>query len=163
MSGRLQPGDADYRPARQYSWEPFSPGHELSLKHGAWSPRKVEPLASENVDGVLALAEEHQELAYLAQPQYAHALWSWGQAEARVQLLTEYLLDVGGDLDAEGNVRPASELLLRCQKRADAMRQRLGLDPLSRARLGRDVAATSIDVARMMATHDNTKGDDCEG
>jgi hypothetical protein len=29
------------RPARGYSWPPFAQGHELSLKDGAWSRRKI--------------------------------------------------------------------------------------------------------------------------
>jgi hypothetical protein len=34
------------QPARGYSWEPFRPGNTVALTHGAWSPRKVEPVAS---------------------------------------------------------------------------------------------------------------------
>ncbi len=32
---------AGKRPARGYSWPPFAPGHELSLKHGVYSERKI--------------------------------------------------------------------------------------------------------------------------
>jgi hypothetical protein len=43
--------------ARGYSWPPFEPGHTLSTRHGAYSPRRVEPLAAELVE--LALADPH--------------------------------------------------------------------------------------------------------
>jgi hypothetical protein len=36
----------------------------------------------------------------------------------------------------------------------------LGLDPLSRARLGRDVAASSVDIAMLMARLDERDGED---
>ena len=132
---------------------PFPPGHELSVQHGAYSPRKVDPLATELVDLVLA----DPDCQYVRAPAYRPAVWAWARAEAQVQLLTEYLAARGeesgdgiGDLDKE-RVRSAYLLLHRADARAATGRARLGLDPLSRARLGRDVAAGSVDAARLMA------------
>lgn len=139
------------RPPRGYSWEPFQPGHTLSLHHGAYSPRKVDPLAAELAGQVVALAEqEGSSTTYLTEPSYRASVWAWARAEAKVQLLTEWLMD-RTDLDDEGEVRPAAELLEKVERRAESLRARLGLEPLSRARLGRDVAAGSVDVARLMA------------
>jgi len=42
--------------------------------------------------------------------------------------------------------------LTRLEGQAAAMASRLCLDPTSRARLGRDVAATNVDLARLWAT-----------
>ena len=90
-------------------------------------------------------------LGYLMAPEFAPTLWSWARAEAQIQLLHEYLLDEGGALDDDDDVRPAAEFLEKVERRALKLRERLGLDPLSRARLGRDVVATAVDVARVMA------------
>lgn len=132
---------------------PFSPGHELSLRHGAYSPRHVEPLAAELVELVLA----DPECAHAHAGRWRPALWAWARAEAQVQLLSEYLAkaaeetgDGVGDLDKD-RVRSAYLLLHRAEARADRSRARLGLDPLSAARLGRDRAAGVADTARVMA------------
>lgn len=132
---------------------PFQPGHTLSLQHGAYSPRKVDPLARDLVDQVLA----EPDARHLSAVVYRPALWAWARAEAQVQLLTEYLAKAGeasgdgvGDLDSE-RIRAGYLLLHRAEARAMSGRARLGLDPLSRARLGKDVAAGQLDTARLMA------------
>lgn len=151
----LQP-DGSWRPAHTGQRPPFRPGHELSVQHGAFSPRKVDPLARDLVDQVLA----DPDVRYLQAPAYRLALWAWARAEAQVQLLTEYLAkraeeagDGVGDLGAD-RVRSAYLLLHRAEARATTQRTRLGLDPLSRARLGKDVASAQVDTARLMAELD---------
>ena len=160
-------------PARGYSWAPFKPGndvgqqfqpgHELSTIHGGYSPRKYDPLARELVVDLVALAAAIPELGYLAEPQYRLALWAWARTEARVQLVHEWLIDQGGDLDDDGEVRAAANLLNQLETSAERKRARLGLDPLSRAQLGRDVAAGSLDMARILerlGVDDRKAGDD---
>lgn len=137
----------------------FEPGNEVSLRHGGYSPRKVDPIARE-------LAEDaRSHTPHLAAPQWAAALWAWARAEAQTQLLTEYLSraaestgDGVGDL-ADEKVRAAYLLLHRSEARADRGRARLGLDPLSAARLGRDRAAASLDVARVMQELERREGE----
>jgi len=131
----------------------FQPGHELSVQHGYYSPRRLDPLAVELVESVLT----NPATAYLQAAHWRPALWAWARAEAQVQLLTEYLAKAGeeagdgvGDLNAD-RVRSAYLLLHRAETRATTQRTRLGLDPLSAARLGRDRAATQVDVAKLMA------------
>lgn len=41
------------KPARSYSWPPFEKGNELSVRHGVWSQRKVDPVAEELSSGLL--------------------------------------------------------------------------------------------------------------
>jgi hypothetical protein len=142
-----------WQPAFKRQRPPFPPGHELSTHHGAYSPRKVEPLARELVDAVLA----DPAAAHAHAPAYRYALWAWARAEAQVQLLTEYVIKRGeeagngvGDLEQD-RVRSAYLLLHRAEARATTQRTRLGLDPLSRARLGKDVAAGQLDAARLFA------------
>jgi hypothetical protein len=133
---------------RGYSWEPFKPGHTLTLRHGAWSPRHIDPRARELVDQVAPGVTWWQACDW-------PAVWAWARTEARCELLIEWLADKGGDLDDDDNVRPAADLLTRLSGQAANMRSRLGLDPLSRFRLGRDVAASRVDLAKLWADDDD--------
>lgn len=145
---------ADWTPAFPGQRAPFEPGNTAALQHGAFSPRFVDPLAADLVRLVL----EDPQVGYLTAPAYRPALWAWARAEAQAQLLVEYLARAGqesgdgvGDLDLD-RVRTAYLLLHRAESRADRSRARLGLDPLSRARLGKDVAqAKAADAAALMA------------
>ncbi|KAA1426467.1 hypothetical protein [Nocardioides antri] len=136
---------------------PFAPGNEVADmrwqdSHGAYSPRKVDPLAKELVDLVLA----DPSTAYLQAGHWRPALYAWARAEAQVQLVSEWLADQAtekhpiGDLGDE-RVRAAYLLLHRAETRATTGRTRLGLDPLSAARLGRDKTAAALDAAQLMA------------
>lgn len=132
---------------------PFAPANEVALQHGAWSPRRVDPLAEEIRSRVLA----DPSTAYLLEPRWAPAVHAWARAEAQVQLLTEHLAAVGarsddgvGNLSAK-RVQTAYALLHKAEARALSGRKALGLDPSSAARLGRDKAAGAADAARVMA------------
>lgn len=141
------------RRGRGYSWPPFEPGNMAHLKHGAWSPSLIEPRAAELVEAALA------ETPYLTEPRYTASVWAWARAEARILLLSDYL-DRVGLLDDRGRPRGAVDTLLRCESLAAKARTVLGLDPLSRARLGRDVTAARVDMARLMADAVDETSDD---
>jgi len=142
-------------PARGYKWADATHGNTLALRHGAYSPRRVDPLAAELVEQVTGYIDWLRESD-------TPALWAWARVEARIQLVSEYLIDQGGDIDGDGTVRPAADLLMRLESKAESMRSRLGLDPLSRARLGRDVAASQVDLARLWATEEARPDDGSE-
>lgn len=132
---------------------PFPRGHELSLRHGAWSARHVQPVAAEILQSVL----DDPACEYLTAPRFAAELQAWAVAEARCRLLECYIAklvgesgDGVGDL-ADEATRSAWALLHRCETRAQSGRDRLGLSPLSAARIGRDKAAASVDMAQLMA------------
>jgi hypothetical protein len=140
--------------ARNYSWEPFKPGHTLSTRHGAWSDRRVRPIAEAILQDVL----EDPQCQYLATPRFAAELAAWAVAETRVRLLESYIARLAEDAGDESGVgdladertRSAWSLLHRCEARAMSGRDRLGLSPLSAARIGRDRAAGSLDMAKLM-------------
>ncbi|MCZ7531752.1 MAG: hypothetical protein M5U31_16315 [Acidimicrobiia bacterium] len=88
--------------------------------------------------------------AYLADPVYRPSLRSWAVAEVRCRRLATWI--AAGELDKDGSPRPLSEALRTRETRASNERDRLGLSPLSRARLGRDVAAQNVDLARLWAS-----------
>lgn len=123
-------------------WRDAEPGNTIAQKHGAFSPRVVDPVAASLVENVVEL------VPYLGDPSYEPAVWAWGRAEARVQVLAAWL-DENGPLDEAGDPRPALAALLQFERLAMNHRTRLGLDPLSRAALGRDVAAQQLDLARL--------------
>lgn len=145
---------SEWVPAFEGQRPPLQPGHELTLHHGAYSPRRVDPLAKDLVELMLA----DPALGYLTAPAYRPELWAWARAEARVQLLEEYLDGRAGDESVpdpgDERVRSAELALHRAEARAASGRNRLGLNPLARAKLGKDVAqgqAANADVARIMA------------
>jgi hypothetical protein len=131
-------------PTRGYSWPPFEAGNLAAVRHGAWSPRIVDPLAEELVAAIESTVDWWR-------PCDRPGVMAWARTEARCQLLAEWLADRGGDIDDEDEVRPAADPLTRLEARAESLRSKLGLDPLSRARLGRDVAASQLDLARLWA------------
>jgi|SRR5215211_1596413 len=131
-------------PARQYSRETFAEGNVVPATHGAWVERYTDPVARELVEGVVA------QVSYLGEPSYASAIWAWARNEARIILITKWI-DEHGPLDENGNPRPALNSLREFERLAQTHRSRLGLDPLSRAQLGRDVAAQQVDLARLFA------------
>lgn len=143
--------EGQWVPAFEGQRAPFQPGNEAAVRSGAYSPRKVDPLAKELVDQVLV----DPATGYLQAAHWRPALWAWARAEARVQLLTEWLANQVGDGDqipdpGDERVRAASLELHRAEARATTGRTRLGLDPLSAARLGRDKTAAMLDTAQLM-------------
>jgi hypothetical protein len=143
--------------ARGYSWPPAEPGNFLALKHGAKSPRIVDPLAAEIV------AEAVADAPYLDQPKYRATVMAWAREEARCRLLSDYIERVGL-VDDQGNVARAEGALHRAETRAANLRTACGLTPMSRARLGRDVAQAQVSLTQQLADRqrqrDEAGGDD---
>lgn len=172
--------DSANGPARGYSWPPAEPGNELATRHGAHSERHVGPLAEQIATALLADPDTPQ---YLREPSYAATVRAWSRAEAVVDLLWRWLEQ--HDLDAaltdvtstdedttnakgrsskrttSRHVESVLAQLHRHEVRAMNLRSRLGMDPLSRARLGKDVAAQRVDLARMFA--EMQQADDKDG
>lgn len=138
--------DGVERPA--WSRPPFEPGNELAVTHGAWSVRKLQPAAAKLLEG-LRLDDQ---VAYLRQPAYGPALAAWAQAEARVMLIEVWVdaMPMQAQTESKQGQTSPLELLRKWEATASTHRARLGLDPLSRARLGRDVAATKVDLAVLL-------------
>ncbi|HMM49032.1 MAG TPA: hypothetical protein PKE32_05410 [Miltoncostaeaceae bacterium] len=118
------------------------------MKHGAFTPAVRDPLAARMIAELL----DEPELEYLRQPQYRAAVAAWGRAEAAVYLIDKWVGD-HGMLDEEGTPTPAARYLGRLEGIAARARERLGLDPRSRADLGRAVTATRLDLAQIMADY----------
>lgn len=117
---------------------PFTQGHEITLKHGANSPRRVDPIAAALVTELL----QDESLAYLRAPRYAAAVQAWANTEAKCALIAAWVdqMPIEQAASSKPGTQPVLELLRKWEATAQTHRARLGLDPLSAARLGKDVA-----------------------
>lgn len=136
---------------------PFQPGNPyvakqgntLALKHGADSPARLNPVAEALVLELLA----DDATAYLHAPRYSAAVKAWANAEAKCMLISAWVDGQPIEQAAsskQGQTSPL-ELLRKWEATAQTHRSRLGLDPMSAARLGKDIAQTKqADVAAEM-------------
>lgn len=118
----------------------FSRGNVVSISHGAYSRRVVDPLAKELVDDLVAARPE------LAS--YPEVVWSWGRTEARCLLLSEWVSE-HPIIDSKGRPSPVLRPLVQFERLAQDLRARLGLDPRSEAELVRsraDATKQSFDL-----------------
>jgi hypothetical protein len=115
-------------PRRGYSWPPFQPGHTLSLKHGATSPRVLQPVADRLAAGLGEVAP------WTSARAFAGAVASWAWAEAQAHVLRAWL-DEHGLVDDDGQPRGAAGMLERVEVRLVGLRDRLGLTPLALGKL----------------------------
>ncbi len=132
------------KPARNYSWAPFSPDNTKSLRHGIWSQRTWEPLAEELVGGLLA---DKPDLVG-----YPELLAAWGRAEARCVLLAEYL--IGRFTEGDERSEKVLRFVHQFERLAHDLRRELGLTPGSEAELARSRAEAikgEFDLEALMA------------
>ncbi len=139
-------------PARGYSWEPFTANNTKSLKHGARSERIIAPLAAAIANDLLA---QHSRLR---DNLYREAVLEYSRTLAQVDVLQEWV-DEHGMIGADGKPTGAAEYLLRVRKHASNLAGQLGLTPLANAKLGKDSAAASVDIAKLMAELAKGKAD----
>lgn len=146
-------GELTPAPAQSWQRPPFEKGNTLSIRHGAHSERSIAPIAEKWIETALS------QCAYLNDPSYAPALTAWARFEAKVDLLHDWI-DEYGLIDATGQATPAAKLLPVYEGRASSLRATLGMDPVARAKLQRDAAATQVDLAALMAQEaDNDSND----
>ncbi|WP_174553825.1 hypothetical protein [Rhodococcus marinonascens] len=145
-------GAGEHTPAPVASWQrpPFEKGHTLSTRHGAHSDRKIAPIAARWVETALA------QCAYLNDPSYEPALLAWARFEAKCDLLHEWI-DTHGIIDDGGQATAAAKLLPIYEGRAASLRATLGMDPVARAKLQRDAAATEVDLATLLSQHNESR------
>jgi hypothetical protein len=111
------------------------------MRHGAWSSRRVDPVAQELIAGLL---DDRPDLR-----RYPEAVMAWARAEARCILLASYQVE-HGLVDADGNV-PGGKYVAQFERLATDLRARLGLDPRSEAELARDRADAERSVVDLDA------------
>lgn len=121
------------QPARGYSWLPFEEGNELSIRHGAFSQRRISARALQIRDALLVA------YPYLADDVFVEAIERYTRAEARALLLNEHVMSVAEDHGVEA-VKPYlwSETT-RAEANAAKFAQDCGLDATGHARVARDL------------------------
>ena len=139
---------------------PFAPGNESAVVHGAKSERSVAPLAVQIAEELL---EDAGTPDHLREPMFAPAVQAWARAEAVAELLFRHLgardlqaamtdttsadeeeRSTKGKTTRHSETRRTNAALdqwHRASAHAAALRSKLGLDPASAARVGRDLAA----------------------
>jgi hypothetical protein len=132
-----------------WSRPPFEEGNLVALRHGARSPRVLQPI----VDAVLA--EAAVSASWAMRPAFAAELTSWAWAEARCRVLRHWIDE--HSLLSEESQQAAGELA-RAEARAATARDRLGLNPLALARL-----MTTLDSAPAGTDDDGLAGLKAEG
>jgi len=128
---------------------PFHEGNELAVTHGAYSAKRTDPIARRYID---ELAQDPG-LEYLQAPRFHAALWAWASTMAKVELLQQWVDDmpIQQAADSDKGKTSALELLRKWMATAQTQAARLGLDPLSAARLGKDIAgARQADAATLL-------------
>jgi len=171
---------------------PFRDANEARLIHGARSERYVGPLAARIAEELL---EDANTPDHIREPVFAAAVHAWARAEAVCRLLwawlegrdiidgltaatetTEDETRTRGSTHRKGSSRtvPAVlDTLRRYEAHAASLRSKLGLDPASAARVGRDLAArrymdatplsaalTAIEKRRALTAGNDTAGKD---
>lgn len=162
-------GSVEGTPARHYSWPPFEQGNTAAATHGAWSTRLVAPLAAELERQA---REDPSWPSYLNDASYDAAIADLYWTEAQIlrmrawqagadvdELITEQTDVEGTETASKGRVsrrstsrrRGASlDSMLRLMAHAHAVRKELGLTPMSRFRMRRDVAATEVSLVELL-------------
>lgn len=163
----------EWVPAFPSQRPPFKRGHLDTVTHGATTQRFVGPRAEAILAREMALPSWPP---YLNDPSWAPALRSWSRAEAICELLTDYMSNMSIEdantdvISTDEDTRQYSntheqlfttrksktkrvaaplEMLRKFETVASNHRNRLGLDPMGRARLGKDISQTSNpDLAR---------------
>lgn len=128
-------------PARGYTWPPAAVGNTLALRHGATSPREVQPLAEGFHAAIIEAAP------WTSSPAFAGTVQSWAWAEGQALLLRRWL-DENGMLDGEDEERSAARLLDRIEGRLAKLRDQLGLNPTAAMKVlsqAADLAAATGD------------------
>jgi hypothetical protein len=124
-------------------------GNGHALVHGAHSERAIAPIAERYEAELLKAAP------WTADAAFAPARAALARCEARIVLVGRWLDSHMGSTgnwgsNAASKLRPQTGLLLQLEAQAERLRTQLGLTPLARARLGKNVAGTQVDLARLM-------------
>lgn len=128
---------------------PFHPGNELAVTHGAYSAKRIDPVATGFRDEILSSPA----MQYLLEPQYAAIFWQYCRTAARIQAIEDALDAMTIEQAAYSGKGQTSwlELLRKWTTTLTNLAGRCGLDPRSFASLGKDVSqARQADAATLL-------------
>jgi hypothetical protein len=140
-------------PARGYTWEQATEGNELSVVHGAATEKVYTPIAEVITTDLLTDVTCPD---YLKAPVMRYAIRGWAVAEAKCLLVEEWLESLSTEEQfvarKQGQSAPM-EIWVKLEKHAANMRARLGLDPVSKVRIGKALTSTGLDLAQLAAKY----------
>jgi hypothetical protein len=165
-------GAGEFVPAFPGQRPPFERGNTAAVVHGAFSERVTRPVAEQIAADLLADKDTPD---HLREPLFEAAVMGWAQAEAVCRQLRAFVAgqsieDAMTELSSEeededrerGSARRRSSakrtasalsFLVRWEAHAAMLRGKLGLDPASAARVGKDIAARRyLDAATPLDT-----------
>jgi hypothetical protein len=160
----------------------IKPGSKINRTHGGTDPERISAVSAQILTALLNSPDCPQ---WLHDTSYNWELLAWSEAEARVTLMRAWLNEHGivrgmtevtvseevetssGDKSTVTRVLNAEKIdgmfnsLHKAETLAANRRAALGLTPVSRARLGKDLAASQFDLARFWAEEDarESRGD----
>jgi hypothetical protein len=128
------------------SWEKFAPDNKAAVVHGAQSVAVFSPVAEAIAAEVVSCAPE-----YVSDASFRFALRGWAEAEAKLVLYETWMERLSPDQQnsARGAQAPPVEGWRKLSAHAAALRKPLGLDPVSRVRIGQSLASQNVDLARL--------------
>lgn len=137
------------------SWQQFQPGSEVRLTHGT-DPRgarvaeRLTPVADVITANLLAMPACPE---WLKDPSFTYARSGWANAEARLLLYEAWMDQQDDDMKylATGAQEPLISRWTRLSELAARHRGRLGLDPVSRVRIGKALTSAGVDIAKLAA------------
>lgn len=153
----LNPDGTEWQPDFPRQRPPFQHGNTLALTHGAFSAARTDPIANRYLAEIAA----DPGLDYLRQPRFHAALWAWASAQAKVELIQAWVdsQPIEQAADSARGKTSSLELLRKWMATAQTAAARLGLDPLSAARLGKDIVAARVDLATLLSRTEKDTGD----
>ena len=122
----------EWTPAFPGQRPPVGAGNEAAATHGAYSERRIQPLADEwlkRLDATMRAAQVHAALDDVAREQLARSL-------ARVDLLEQEIDDRRGWFTETGDLTPAASFLFPQDRTILAQLRELGLTVKSRSEIG---------------------------
>ena len=177
LTSDVDPGNPDFDENGK-----IKPGSKLRLTHGGKDPERIAEVSAQILTALLNSPDCPQ---WLHDTSYNYELLAWSEAEARVRLMRTWINEHGivqgmtevtvseevetssGDKSTVTRVLNAQKIsgmfseLHKAETLAAGRRAALGLTPVSRARLGKDLAASQFDLARFWAEEDarESRGD----
>jgi hypothetical protein len=149
-------GDVEWTPAFPGQRPPFQPGNQLAVTHGAYSKQRTDPIARRLLEEIAT----DPTTAYLAAPKFHAQLWQWAVAQARVEILTEYVdsMDLDEAMDSKAGKTSPLDLLRKWMVTALSMANHMGFTPRSAAGMGKAIASTQLDLATILSNTDTNDG-----
>lgn len=149
----VNPDGTPWTPVFDRQRPPFQPGNQLAVTHGAFSKQRTDPIARRLLEEIAT----DDTTSYLAAPKFHAQLWQWAVAQARVEILTEYVdsMDLDDAMDSKAGKTSPLDLLRKWMVTALGMANHMGFTPRSAAGMGKAIAGTRVDLAKLLSEPSN--------